>query len=251
MIITRYLYEASATAGVIWEAVLSFYFLAAKSLYTESDKVLKAYNSEGIVAARKALSMIVGRDTDKLTINEIYKATIETIAENASDGVFAPLFYMILFGPVGGAIYKSINTMDSMVGYHNDRYEDFGFCAAKLDDIANFIPSRLTGLFTVMVSFIFRRTYDYKSSWRIFKRDRLNHKSPNSAQSEAAFAGALNLQLGGGAYYFGSFVAKPTIGDAGQIIEERDVKRAQKLLINMVLVSQVLLCMVVIFTIIR
>lgn len=227
--------------GVIVESIISFYCLATKSLIKESKAVIDAYNEDGIDKARFALSMIVGRDTEKLNINEILKATVETIAENASDGVFAPLFYLVILGPVGGMCYKAINTMDSMIGYKNDKYIDLGRAAARLDDFANFLPSRLTAILTVITAFIFNKKYDYKASLRVFKRDRFNSTSPNSAQSESAFAGALGIQLGGGASYFGVFHKKPFIGDATKEIEIEDVTRAQGLLFRMMLI-----CMAVI-----
>lgn len=227
--------------GIIFEAIVTCYCLAYRSLITESRAVVEAYLQGGLESARRALSMIVGRDTAALSKEEVIKATVETVAENASDGVFAPLFYLFLFGPVGGMIYKAINTMDSMVGYHNDRYEDFGYYPARLDDIANFIPSRLTGLLTILTCKLGPGPYSYKNASYIFLRDRHNHKSPNSAQSEAAFAGALELQLGGGAYYFGQWVDKPTIGDEDRKIELGDVNRAHILLTHMFWLCQIVL----------
>lgn len=246
--LTFIFYKITPFFGVIFEAIVSCYCLAGKSLYEESKEVLLSYFDTGIEGARHALSMIVGRDTAELSLEEILKATIETIAENASDGVIAPFFYLFLFGPVGGMVYKAINTMDSMVGYHNDRYEEFGYAAANLDDYANFIPSRLTGLLVVFVSKYSPVFVSYKNAKYIFMRDRLNHKSPNSAQSEAAFAGALQLQLGGGASYFGKFVEKPTIGDADKNIEINDVRRAHELLFHMCLTCQIFLLILLLFS---
>ena len=239
-------YSVSITLGVIVEAILSCYCLAHKSLYLESKAVVDAYCEGGLDKARYALSMIVGRDTKELDVTEIMKATIETIAENSSDGIIAPLFYLLIGGPVLGLSYKAINTMDSMVGYHNERYEDFGCPAAKLDDVANYIPSRLTGWLTVFTAKVFPGDFDGKNAKYIFMRDRLNHKSPNSAQSEAAFAGALGVQLGGGASYFGTFVEKPTIGDADKEIEISDVSRAHTLMRDMVFVCQLFLVLILI-----
>ena len=234
-------YQIGPFLGVLFEAIASCYCLAFRSLITESGAVVDSLVKDGIGSARGALSMIVGRDTAELSEEEVLKATVETVAENSSDGVFAPLFYLFLFGPVGGFVYKAINTMDSMVGYHNDRYEDFGYYAAKLDDIANYLPARLSGLLAIFTCKIGPGPYSYKNARYIFMRDRYNHKSPNSAQCEAAFAGALNLQLGGGAYYFGLWVDKPTIGDEDKAIEIRDVNRAHILLTHMFWLCQIIL----------
>ena len=239
-------YKISFIFGIAVEAILSCYCLAGKSLIVESKKVLVEYEANGIEASRYALSMIVGRDTKDLPLDKIIRAAVETVAENSSDGCIAPLFYMIIGGPVLGLTYKAINTMDSMVGYHNDKYENFGFAAAKLDDIANFIPSRLTGLLTILASFKFLG-FDRKNALRIFLRDRYNHKSPNSAQSEAAFAGALGLELGGPSYYFGKLVEKPTIGDGLHQIEAVDLYRAHRLLISMIIICQLILLIMLAF----
>lgn len=246
-VLTGICYFVSPVLGIAFEAVVSCYCLAGNSLYKESKAVVDAYLNQGIDDARYALSMIVGRDTKNLSLQEVLKATIETIAENSSDGVIAPLFYLAIGGPVFGVLYKTINTMDSMVGYHNERYEDFGCPAAKLDDVMNYIPSRLTGYLVILVSLLSFSDFNYKNSLCIFKRDRYNHKSPNSAQSEAAFAGALGVQLGGGASYFGKYMEKPTIGDELKSIEISDVKRAHHLLLNMVLICQFVIVVVAIF----
>ncbi len=222
-------YRIHILLGMAVEAILSCYTLALRSLIVESWKVVEAYEEEGLTSSREALSMIVGRDTSDLTEEKIWDATIETVAENASDGVVAPFFYLLLGGPVLGLTYKAINTMDSMVGYRNDRYENFGFAAAKLDDIVNFLPSRLTGLLTILVAST-RLGFSRRDATRIFLRDRYKHKSPNSAQSEAAFAGALGLRLGGPSYYFGELVSKPYLGEAKKEVEIGDVRRAHLLL---------------------
>ena len=157
--------------------------------------------NEGLEGARKAVGRIVGRDTMELSKEGIIKATVETVAENFSDGIFAPMFYVIIGGPVLGYVYKVINTMDSMIGYKDKKYSSIGYAAAKLDDLANFIPSRIAGLLMVLASFPF---YSIKDAWKIFQRDRFCHASPNSAQTESAVAGALGIQLAGDAYYFGN-----------------------------------------------
>lgn len=236
-------YKLSTALGIIFEAIISSYCLAKKSLIDESKKVITAYEQSGIESSRAALSMIVGRDTAELEIDAVIRATVETVAENSSDGVIAPLFYLLLGGPIAGLTYKAINTMDSMVGYHNEKYEDFGYAAAKLDDFANFIPSRLTGALTIFAADICK-DFDGVNARKIFYRDRFNHKSPNSAQSEAAFAGALSIQLGGPSKYFGELVDKPTIGDNVKSIGIKDVFRAHKLLNRMCLICQIMLVVI-------
>ncbi len=207
--------------------IFCWQLLAARSLRTESLKVEAALEKEGLEAGRRAVSMIVGRDTRDLTEEGVIKAAVETVAENTSDGVTAPLFYMILAGPLGGFAYKAVNTMDSMVGYKNEKYRYFGTCAARLDDAANFIPARLSALFMTAAAFL--AGYDGKNAWRILKRDRKKHKSPNAAHTEAVMAGALDVQLAGDAWYFGKLVRKPFIGDGIRPIERQDIRRACRL----------------------
>lgn len=245
-------YMIHPIVGVCVEAILTCYILAAKSLYTESMKVYKALNEKDIEQSRYAVSMIVGRDTKALDETGIAKAAIETVAENTSDGVIAPLIYTFIGGPILGLAYKAINTMDSMIGYHNDRYEYFGTCAAKLDDIVNFLPARISALSMIAAAYIcglFSKIYDGKSAYRIFKRDRFNHKSPNSAQTESACAGALHIRLAGDASYFGKIVKKPFIGDDDRTIEYKDIKRANILMlvtygvvvVTLILISRLLM----------
>ena len=179
-------------------------------------------------AARKAVSRIVGRDTQNLTAEGVTKAAVETVAENASDGVIAPLLYMLIGGAPLALTYKAINTMDSMLGYKNEKYLYFGRAAAKLDDVANYIPSRLAALLWVAAAAFTGN--DAKGAWRIWRRDRRNHASPNSAQTESACAGALGVQLAGPAYYFGEYYPKPTIGDALRPIEPQDILRANRMM---------------------
>ena len=207
--------------------IFCWQLLAARSLRTESLKVEEALEKEGLEAGRRAVSMIVGRDTQDLTEEGVIKAAVETVAENTSDGVTAPLFYMILAGPLGGFAYKAVNTMDSMVGYKNEKYQYFGTCAARLDDAAGFIPARLSALFMTAAAFL--AGYDGRNAWRILKRDRKNHKSPNAAHTEAVMAGALDVQLAGDAWYFGKLVRKPFIGDGIRPIERQDIRRACRL----------------------
>ena len=202
--------------------------LAAKGLAQESTNVYRALIKPDLPAARKAVSRIVGRDTQNLTLEGVTKATVETVAENASDGVIAPLLYMLLGGAPLALTYKAINTMDSMLGYKNEKYLYFGRAAAKLDDAANYLPSRLAGLLWCAAAALTGNSP--KGAWRIWRRDRRNHASPNSAQTESACAGALGVQLAGPAYYFGEYYAKPTIGDPLRPIEPEDIRRANRMM---------------------
>lgn len=211
------------------ESFMCYQMLAMKSLRDESMKVYAALMTEDIEASRKAVSMIVGRDTDKLDEKGVTKAAVETVAENTSDGIIAPLLFMLLLGAPGAYFYKAINTMDSMIGYKNDRYVYFGTVAARLDDVVNFIPARLSAILMIIAAYILP-DMDGANALRIFKRDRLNHTSPNSAQTEACCAGALDIKLAGDAYYFGKLHRKLTIGDAIREIEIEDIKRANRLM---------------------
>ncbi|MCF0127972.1 MAG: cobalamin biosynthesis protein CobD [Pseudobutyrivibrio sp.] len=223
-------YRIHPALGVAAEAVLTYQAMALKSLKDESMKVYHALDSQGLEEARYAVSMIVGRDTDSLSEEGVIKAAVETVAENTSDGVTAPMLYLALGGPVLGFFYKAVNTMDSMVGYKNDRYLDFGRVAAKLDDVANFLPARISAGLMIAAAFIGGREFDGKNAARIFKRDRYKHKSPNSAQTESVCAGALGIQLAGDAFYFGKLVKKDFIGDPIRNVEAKDIVRAGRLL---------------------
>ena len=202
--------------------------LAARGLVQESTNVYKELKKPDLPGARKAVSRIVGRDTAELTAEGVTKAAVETVAENASDGVIAPLLYMLIGGAPLALTYKAINTMDSMLGYKNEKYLYFGRIPAKLDDAANYLPSRLAALLW-MAAAAFTHN-DAKGAWKIWRRDRRNHASPNSAQTESACAGALGVQLAGPAYYFGEYYAKPTIGDALRPIEPEDILRANQMM---------------------
>ena len=221
-------YKINIILGITAESVMCWYLIAPKCLKTESMKVYKAVAENNIDKSRKAVSMIVGRDTERLDFDGIIKATVETVAENTSDGVTAPIFYMAFGGAVLGFFYKSANTMDSMVGYRNEKYKDFGRFSAKLDDVLNYIPSRLTAILMIISAYILK--YDGKSAYKIWKRDRLKHASPNSAQTESVCAGALNIRLAGDAYYFGKLHKKPYIGDNTRPVEKDDIIRANKLM---------------------
>lgn len=222
------------------ETLLCYQLLAARSLRDESVKVYKALRDGTLDDARKAVSMIVGRDTDRLDETGVAKAAVETVAENTSDGVIAPLLSLAIGGAPLGVLYKSINTMDSMVGYKNDRYLYFGRAAAKLDDLVNFIPARLAGILLCLAAR--PAGFDGKNAWKIFWRDRKNHKSPNSAHTEAAAAGALDVQLAGSNYYFGKLVVKPTIGDPLRPVEPADILRCNRLMYAGTFLAMVLFC---------
>ena len=222
------------------ETVLCYQLLAARSLRDESMKVCRALEAGDLPGGRHAVSMIVGRDTERLDETGVAKAAVETVAENASDGVIAPLLFLAVGGAPLGMLYKAANTMDSMVGYKNDRYLYFGRCAARLDDVLNFIPARLAGALMCLAAPF--AGLDEKDAWRIFRRDRKNHKSPNSAHTEAACAGALQLRLAGPNWYFGKLVEKPYIGDDQRPIEPLDILRSGRILYATAFFALLLFC---------
>ena len=227
-------------AGFVLECLCCGHLLAARSLKRESMRVYTALKEEGLDAGRASVARIVGRDTQKLTEEGVLKAAVETVAENTSDGVTAPLFWMALGGAPLMFFYKAVNTMDSMLGYKNEKYRYFGRCAAKLDDVVNLLPARITGLMMVLAAFILGM--NGKNAWRIFRRDRYKHASPNSAQTESAMAGALELELAGDASYFGEVHHKPTIGDPIRRIEAEDIKRANRLMLAASILCLLLFC---------
>lgn len=222
------------------ESVISYQLLATKSLAVESRKVYDALKTGDMDKARYAVSMIVGRDTDRLDETGVTKAAVETVAENASDGVIAPLIFLAIGGAPLGMFYKAANTMDSMVGYKNDKYLYFGRAAARWDDILNFIPARISGV--LMCLGAVAAGYDGKNAWRIFKRDRKKHKSPNAAHTEAVCAGALQLRLVGPSWYFGNLVEKPYIGDDQRPPEPLDILRAGRILYATAFFALLLFC---------
>lgn len=236
-------YYLNFWCGFLLEVIMCYQLFAVRSLKNESMKVYKELAKQDLEASRKAVSMIVGRDTENLTIEGVTKATVETIAENTSDGTLAPMFYMFIGGPVLGWFYKAVNTMDSMVGYKNEKYLNFGRYAAKFDDVMNFIPARLCGWLMILASMFLKM--DWKNAKKIFVRDRFNHASPNSAHTEAVMAGALRIQLAGDAWYFGKRYEKPIIGDALRPVEIEDIPRANRLLYATAIVS------LIIFSVIR
>lgn len=223
-------YSINLYAGVIAEAVMTWQILATKCLRVESMRVYDALRTDGVDAGRRAVSMIVGRDTSVLDAAGVTRAAVETIAENTSDGVIAPMLYTAIGGPVLGFVYKAVNTMDSMIGYKNDKYMYFGRFAARLDDVVDFIPARISAYLMIVAAFIGGRQFDGQNAYRIFKRDRFNHASPNSAQTESVCAGALRVRLAGDAVYFGKLVKKKYIGDGLREIEYEDIKRANRLM---------------------
>lgn len=223
-------YRLHPYLGCVIEAVMTYQLLAMKCLRVESEKVYTALIHGTIEEARYAVSMIVGRDTQTLDEAGVTRAAVETIAENASDGVIAPMLYLAVGGPLAGFFYKAVNTMDSMIGYKNDMYLDFGRCAAKLDDVLNYLPSRISAGLMILSCSLLGKNYSAKEAKRIYLRDRRKHASPNSAQTEAACAGALGLRLAGPSYYFGKLVEKPYIGDANRPIEPEDIRRANRLM---------------------
>lgn len=223
----------------IVDIYLIYSCIAARSLHYEAIKVYKGLDL-GIEEARKKLSNIVGRDTKNLTEEEIIRATVETVAENTSDGVIAPLLYIMLFGLPGGVAYKFINTMDSMLGYRNKEYINIGYFPAKVDDLVNYIPARITGLL-MSISSAYR--FNFKNGLKIMIRDRKNHKSPNAIYPEAAVAGLLGIELGGTSSYQGVIVEKPTIGDELKKIKKEDIKKTIQIMYS----SQILMILIYVF----
>ena len=218
------------TGGFIYlilAALLCDSTLAVRDLRKESMQVASALN-KGLPDARRALSRIVGRDTENLDEAAVIRAAVETVAENTTDGAVSPLFFLFLGGPAAAMAYKAVNTMDSMIGYKNERYLYFGRAAAKLDDVLNFIPARIAALLWIAAAGLCGE--DMKGAWRIWRRDRLRHESPNSAQTESACAGSLQVALAGDAYYFGKLKKKPVIGDPVREITPDDIRRANRMM---------------------
>ena len=224
------------------ETVMFYQIFATKCLRDESMKVYTALHNNNLEDARVKLSWIVGRDTKELTAEEVTKGAVETVAENTADGIIAPMFYMFIGGAPLAFLYKGINTMDSMVGYKNDKFLYFGRCAAKLDDVANFIPARITGILMILASYFLNM--NAAGAWKIFWRDRYNHLSPNSAMTESVTAGALNIQLGGDHYYFGKLVHKDTIGDNIRPVVAEDIVAVNNLLYMTAVISLLLFSLV-------
>lgn len=212
----------------VLETVMCYQLLAVKALRQESMRVYTALLAGNLTEARTCLSRIVGRDTENLDSAAVSKATVETVAENLSDGVIAPMFFILLGGVPLGFFYKAVNTLDSMIGYKNEKYQYFGRFAARLDDLLNYVPARISAILMLIATGLLG--YNIREAFRIFRRDRYNHQSPNSAQTEAVCAGALQVSLGGDSYYFGKLVAKPAIGDDTRRIEAGDIKRINQIM---------------------
>lgn len=226
--------------GTALEAVMTYQILAVKCLKVESMKVYRRLREQDTEGAREAVSMIVGRDTACLSGEGIVRAAVETVAENTSDGVIAPMLYTALGGPVLGMWYKAVNTMDSMVGYQNEKYLFFGRTAAKLDDLVNFVPARISAWLMMLASLLGGRSFSFAGAVSIYRRDRRNHASPNSAQTESVCAGALGIRLAGDASYFGRVVKKPYIGEARRQAEPEDIRRANWLMLLTAFLGEIL-----------
>ena len=228
--VTYLIYKSSENSIIftVAEIYLMYTIFSINSLAREGNRVYNILKEGNIERARKDLSYLVSRDTGTMDEKMIIRSTMETISENTVDGIVAPMLYMFLGGLPLSITYKAINTFDSMVGYKNEKYMDFGKFSAKLDDVANFIPARITGILIVIASMILG--YDYKNSLKIFIRDRKNHSSPNSGHAEAGVAGALGVQFGGRVSYFGKEVDKPVIGDKAKDFELEDIKKNIKIM---------------------
>ncbi|WP_434798449.1 adenosylcobinamide-phosphate synthase CbiB [Terrisporobacter vanillatitrophus] len=229
------LFQFNKVAYFLVNSILIYTTLATKCLKDESEKIYKVLKTGDLEKSRIQLSYIVGRDTTNLNEKEIVRATVETVAENTVDGIIAPLFYGFIGGAPLAMAYKAINTLDSTVGYKNDKYYYLGFASAKIDDIANYIPARL-GVILLSLGSLFIG-FNFKDALKIGIRDRKNHKSPNCAFSEGAVAGALGIQLGGTNVYFGQEVYKPTIGDKKREIEIEDIVRTNKIMYSSSIIS--------------
>lgn len=227
-LILRAFFQLSLPLYYFFRAILAWQLLAIHDLAHEAGEVARVLKERGIEAARRQLSRIVGRDTSALDESACCKATVETVAENFSDGIVAPLLFLLIFDLPGMVFYKTVNTLDSMVAYRNDRYEYFGKASARLDDVLNFLPSRLAALILMPASLFLG--LDTKAGWRVFKRDRYKHPSPNSAQTEAFVAGAMRLTLGGPNLYHGKMVDKPSLGDDPRKAVPRDIDTVIRLL---------------------
>ena len=237
----RLLNGRSRTLGFVLETVFCYQIFARRCLADEGRRVFEAVR-RSVEEGRAAVARVVGRDTAALSKEGVIRAAVETIAENTTDGVIAPMVFLLLGGAPLGFLYKAVNTMDSMVGYHNDRFEHYGWCAAKMDDLFNFVPARFAAVCMTAAAGMLK--FDARNARRIFQRDRFNHKSPNSAQTESVCAGALHIQLAGDASYFGKPVHKPTIGDADREIVSTDILRAEQLMTTASTMALVLLCVV-------
>ena len=231
-------YGLNTWLGLALESIMCWQILATKSLKDESMKVYDALKTGDIEKSRYAVSMIVGRDTANLDDKAVARAAVETVAENTSDGIVGPLMFLCLGGAPLGFFYKAVNTMDSMLGYVEMPYKNIGLVPAKMDDVMNFIPARLSALIMLAAGWLLK--LDVKNGWKIFQRDRFNHASPNSAQTESVCAGLLGLRLAGDAWYHGELHKKKYIGDALWEIEYEDIPRSCRLLYVTAILSLIL-----------
>ena len=239
LLLLKLCYGLTPWLGLAVESVMCWQILATRSLRSESMKVFRAVKTGDLAASQQAVSMIVGRDTGRLDMAGVVRAAVETVAENTSDGVVAPMLFLALGGAPLGFFYKAVNTMDSMLGYVEPPYRDLGLVPAKMDDVCNFLPARLSALLMLAAGGLLG--LDVKNGWRIFRRDRYRHASPNSAQTESVCAGLLGLRLAGDAWYHGVLHKKEYIGDPLREIEPEDIPRSCKLLYATALLS-LLLC---------
>ena len=238
-IVLSIFYSIHMVLGIIVEVFLCFQILALGSLKESAMKVYAELYTGNLERAKEKLSHIVGRDTANMNEKDVIKATVESVSENTNDGVVAPLFYMIIGGASFGMLYKAVNTLDSMIGYKNKKYEYFGKVAARLDDVLNIIPARITGFLYVAAAFL--SGFNYKNAYKILLRDRWNHLSPNSGYPESAAAGALDIQLGGPASYFGEMVDKQYIGDDTKEPNMEDIPKVCMLMTIVSVLALVLL----------
>ena len=237
LLVLHLAYGANCWLGLLLETILCAQILATKSLKTESMKVYQALQTGDLSKARYAVSMIVGRDTQYLDEAGVTRAAVETVAENTSDGIIAPMLFLAIGGAPLGFFYKAVNTMDSMLGYVKMPYKNVGLVPAKMDDVFNYIPARISAFLMLAAGTLLG--LDGKNGWKIFKRDRYNHSSPNSAQTESVCAGLLGLRLAGDAWYHGVLHKKKFIGDAHREIEDTDIPRACRLMYGTAVLSLV------------
>lgn len=233
----------SSVVFFLIQGIIGFYCLSARSLIDAALEVRKHLDTNDLPGARKALSMIVGRDTANLGESGIVCATVETVAENITDGIISPLIYFALGGPMAAIAFKAVSTMDSMIGYKNERYRYFGTCAARLDDILNFIPARITAFILIPLAAMITGN-NWMKAFQIAKRDRLKHESPNSAHGEAAMAGALDVRLGGGAFYDGVFSSRPYLGDGDRVADKRDISGACRITVAVTVIAVAVILMI-------
>lgn len=229
-LILRLAWMVSPYLFALIDIMLIYTCLSMRCLFNEARSVYEALHNGDLILARNRVARIVGRDTENLTQEDVIRATVETVAENSADGIISPLFYLLIGGPVLGLAYKAVNTLDSMVGYQNDEYRDLGWASAKLDDLANWLPARITGVMIALAGLLWGK--NPARALRIFLRDRKNHRSPNSGHPEAAMAGLLGVRLGGNATYSGQTVEKPTIGDALKPLEPEDIPDAVRVIMT-------------------